>query len=120
MKVCPNCKNSTMNFMKKCPTCHVEIDDSCVVGFGDALFSQVDDIRAEKAEQSTAKRTAVLNEKERVAQMDKDMVAYCPKCHSTSISANRRGWKLMTGLLGSSNVVVTCLNCGHKFKPGKK
>jgi len=57
--------------------------------------------------------------KERLAQMDKEGIAYCPKCYSTNISANKRGWKLSTGFLGSSKVEVTCLKCGHKFKPGK-
>jgi len=57
--------------------------------------------------------------KERIEQMDRDGIAYCPKCYSTNLSANKRGWKLTTGFIGSSKVIVTCLKCGHKFKPGK-
>lgn len=61
-------------------------------------------------------------------------VARCPKCGSTSLSASNQGFSagkaaagvlltggigLLAGGLGSKNVTVTCLNCGHKFKPGK-
>jgi predicted nucleic-acid-binding Zn-ribbon protein len=43
----------------------------------------------------------------------------CPKCGSTQIHSGKRGWKLTTGFLGSSSIVMTCLKCGHKFKPGQ-
>ena len=42
----------------------------------------------------------------------------CPKCRSTQVSANRKGWSLMTGAIGSGRVIITCLKCGHKFGPG--
>lgn len=42
----------------------------------------------------------------------------CPKCQSTQISAGKRGWKMTTGFIGSSNTVITCLKCGLEFKPG--
>jgi hypothetical protein len=44
----------------------------------------------------------------------------CPKCGSTQISANKRGWTLGTGLIGANKIIITCLNCGHRFKPGDK
>ncbi len=43
----------------------------------------------------------------------------CPKCKSTQVHAEKRGWKLTTGFLGSSNMVITCLKCGNKFNPGE-
>ncbi len=46
-------------------------------------------------------------------------VVRCPKCRSTQIHAEKRGWSLWTGLIGSGAVVITCLQCGNKFKPGK-
>lgn len=57
--------------------------------------------------------------KERIAKMDKEGIAYCPKCYSTDLSANKRGWKMSTGLIGRNKIVVTCLKCGNKFKAGK-
>ena len=69
--------------------------------------------------------------------MKKDKVPYCPKCHSTSLSANKKGFGFVKGALGmgitggidigmiaggagANKIVLTCMNCGHKFKPGKK
>lgn len=58
----------------------------------------------------------------------------CPKCGSTALSSNKKGYGigkgivgaallgpvgLAAGAIGSGKVVLTCLKCGHKFKPGK-
>ncbi len=58
----------------------------------------------------------------------------CPKCGSTQISANKKGFQLtraagaaylfgplgvFAGLIGSNTVVVTCLKCGNQWEPGK-
>jgi hypothetical protein len=47
----------------------------------------------------------------------KDVVK-CPKCLSTQVSANKQGITLTTGLIGTQNVWITCLQCGHKWKAG--
>ena len=66
---------------------------------------------------------------------DDDNVACCPKCGSTSLSANKKGFSLAKGAvgvatvgvygavaagLGKNKVLVTCLKCGHQWKAGKK
>jgi len=43
----------------------------------------------------------------------------CPKCGSTTSHAEKRGWSLWTGFIGSGKILITCLKCGHKFKPGE-
>jgi predicted RNA-binding Zn-ribbon protein involved in translation (DUF1610 family) len=58
----------------------------------------------------------------------------CPKCGSTQIAANKKGFQLtraagaaylfgplgvFAGLIGSNTVVVTCLKCGNQWEPGK-
>ena len=43
----------------------------------------------------------------------------CPKCGSAEIHAGPRGFSLVTGFIGSGKTVITCLHCGHKWKPGK-
>lgn len=43
----------------------------------------------------------------------------CPKCGSTHIHAEKRGWSVLTGLIGSAAIVVTCLKCGSQFPPGQ-
>jgi len=42
----------------------------------------------------------------------------CPRCGSNQVSANKRGWTITTGLLGSNLILITCLKCEKEFKPG--
>lgn len=66
-------------------------------------------------------------------QYDSNVVC-CPKCKSTSITADKKGFSLVKGALGvatvglygviaaghgKNEVVVTCLKCGHQWKTGK-
>lgn len=74
-------------------------------------------------------------EKDRLKQLDRDGIAYCPKCHSTSLSSHKKGfgigkavvgaWAtggigLIAGNIGAKKVRVTCLKCGHQFWAGKR
>jgi len=59
----------------------------------------------------------------------------CPKCGSTQLTANKKGFSLgkalvggvvlvpiagvATGMIGKNKIIITCLNCGKQFKPGK-
>jgi len=43
----------------------------------------------------------------------------CPKCGSAKIHAEKRGYSMWSGLIGSGKIVITCLKCAHKFKPGE-
>jgi hypothetical protein len=43
----------------------------------------------------------------------------CPQCQSNQIHASKRGWNIWLGFIGSGAIVITCLKCGHRFKPGK-
>lgn len=49
---------------------------------------------------------------------DKDIIS-CPQCGSTQYHAGARGFSLITGFVGSGKTVLTCLKCGHRWKPGK-
>ena len=65
--------------------------------------------------------------------MEEDVVK-CPKCGSVSLSVNKKGFsvgKAITGVMllpggvlwglhGRNKLLITCLKCGHKFKPGEK
>ena len=128
MKACPNCNNSTMNFMKTCPLCKTELDDSCIITFGEAFVRQAKGIQDTKAQEKARL-------KERIEQMDRDGVAYCPKCYSTSLTANKKGFGigkavigaaivsnpigLIAGNINAKKVRVTCLKCGNQFMAGK-
>lgn len=43
---------------------------------------------------------------------------FCPKCGSTDLSANNRGYSMITGTIGSKDVYITCIKCGHRWKAG--
>lgn len=101
----------------------------------------VDKIYEERLKQDLSKNPLVQKsiekqeDKLKVEQLKKDKIPYCPKCHSTSLSANKKGFGfgkaalglnlgldigLLAGGLNANKIEITCLNCGYKFKPGKK
>ena len=56
----------------------------------------------------------------------------CPKCSSISLSDSKKGYSvgkaaagllipggILWGLHGRNKIIITCLSCGHKFKPGE-
>jgi len=64
-----------------------------------------------------------------------DVQIKCPKCGSTHLTANKKGFGLgnaavgglllgpvglLGGLIGGGKVKITCLNCGHEWKPGQQ
>ena len=70
-------------------------------------------------------------EKERLEQLKRDKIPYCPKCHSTSLTYQNKklsigravtggvllgGVGAVVGGLSSKKGYVKCLNCGHKWK----
>ncbi|GEM_PF-631646 len=79
------------------------------------------------------------DKKRRLEQLERDGIAYCPKCHSTSLTAHKKGFGvgkavvgaaaasvvfapigLVAGNIGAKKVRVTCLKCGHQFWAGQK
>jgi hypothetical protein len=48
------------------------------------------------------------------------MAIQCPKCKSADVHAEKRGWSIFTGSIGSKKIYLTCLNCNHRFKPGEQ
>lgn len=58
----------------------------------------------------------------------------CPKCGSNQLTANKKGFSgtkavggailtggigILAGTIGSNNILITCLACGKRFKPGE-
>lgn len=75
-----------------------------------------------------------IDARRRVVENKAAGIACCPKCGSTSLTANKKGFGigkavigasvagpigLVAGNIGRQKVTVTCLNCGYQFKPGK-
>lgn len=81
------------------------------------------------------------NKIERTTPMNRKKAAHatgqacCPRCGSTSLTTNQKGYGIGKGVVGAwlvgpiglvagnagrHKITVTCLNCGYKFKPGQK
>lgn len=95
------------------------------------LASKSMDAAKEKREEKKLEKQEL---EDRIKQMDREGIVYCPKCYSTNISANKRGFKmgravvagtltlgvgLLAGAAGKNKIEVTCLKCGHTWKAGK-
>lgn len=89
------------------------------------------------AEKKELKMQQIQEDKERVESYKKQGTVFCPRCHSTSITAQKRGFKVgravvgsaltggldvaaLAGGIGKDKIIITCLNCGHNWKPGKR
>ena len=46
-------------------------------------------------------------------------VVRCPKCGSTSVTTEERGYDIMWGWIGSSTRKNLCQKCGFKWNPGR-
>ena len=72
-----------------------------------------------------------LSKRERIRENKRNGVACCPRCGSTSLSANKKGFGigkaviganlmgafgLVAGNINAKKVWVTCLNCGKRWK----
>lgn len=70
--------------------------------------------------------------KQRIKENKANGIACCPKCGSTSLTADKKGFSvgkavvgaaltggigLVAGAIGAKKVRVTCLNCGYQFFP---
>lgn len=96
---------------------------------GDAAFKEeLEKERRKNFEEAQARAKAL-------AKAKAEAPVKCPKCGSTQISANKKGVSagkaiagaviaggvgLLAGALGSNEVIITCLKCGHKWRAGKK
>lgn len=89
---------------------------------------------AEKAAALDAELKAAKQVREELRETKANEPVKCPKCGSTSISADKKGFGigkavvgaavagpigLVAGNIGAKKVRITCLNCGHQFWAGK-
>lgn len=101
-------------------------------GMGLAEAKQVID---ELFDGESATYQPVMSKAQKKAELKKSGQVYCPKCLSTSVSANQKGFGLVRGALGamvgldvgmiagsvgSKKIICTCLKCGYQWKAGKK
>ena len=99
--------------------------DTDIMSYKNGLDMPSDSVRLQQAQIIQQQRQ--LEEQRRQF----DAQAKCPKCGSTSLSGGKQGFGvgkavagavllggvgLLAGGIGANKTVVTCLNCGYKFK----
>ena len=77
------------------------------------------------------RQTALQEQQLKIQHKQYSAMAKCPRCGSTSLSGNKKGYGvgkgvvgaaalgpigLVAGNIGAKKVVVTCMKCGHKFR----
>ena len=138
IKICADCGDRLLYGAHKCPTCGsnrlIEVDRS-----DEAKIKYLREHPSSAGGQTVWKPPAQSKREttaDRIKANKAAGIACCPKCGSTFLSANKKGFGvgkavigaaaignpvgLVAGGLGANKVVVTCLSCGHKFKPGSK
>ena len=104
-----------------------------LIVFGFSIFYPL--IKTAYEKRNTWKALETTERQKRIEKLRSESIAYCPRCLSTSLSANKKGFGigkavvggalvgplgLTAGNIGRSNITVTCLNCGNRFKPGRR
>jgi RNA polymerase subunit RPABC4/transcription elongation factor Spt4 len=124
-----------------CKNCGKQIDDDSKFCSECGASVSLGDTTTKSSENVLSKPITVKNtpwptskpqsKRERIKENKQNGVACCPKCGSTSLSANKKGFGigkavvgaaltggigLVAGNIGAKKVWVTCLNCGHRWK----
>lgn len=99
------------------------------ISFGESLLADLNKGAEQVADEAKA-------EKKRLQELERNGQVYCPKCHSVSVTAEKKGFGVgkgalglmlvgpktgvVAGAMGSKKMVCTCLKCGYQWKPGKE
>jgi hypothetical protein len=116
---CPNCGKQASNKAQKCFICGYETLNLVAP--------------PKKESQTTQVTTRITPPTITPPTIDESQIR-CPKCSSTQIIANKKGFDVgravvggfltlgigaVAGLWGSNDLRLNCLNCGHRWKPKK-
>lgn len=121
----------------------------CIVLFVLAFLKSEESL---KAREEAVKEKEIIKQEQQLVKQQERKITYneyvqtreerknnkevsCPRCGSTSLSANKKGWSLgkgiagavlinpiggvATGMIGKNKIIITCLKCGKQFKPGR-
>lgn len=98
-----------------------------------ALYTAQPDVAMRDLKRTLTPKKAERDE--RKAELDKQGVVYCPKCLSTSVTGDKKGFGigkavvgaslvgglgLMAGNINAKKVRLTCMKCGYQWIAGKK
>lgn len=113
---CPECGKEISDKAVSCPNCGYPLSQSM------ELASLVENGQTIKISEPTI---SCVGSPDRIG---------CPRCGSTELHAEKQGFSgkkalvgavltggvgLLAGTIGSKNIKITCLKCGHSFKAGE-
>ena len=128
-----------------CTKCGAKLPDDCkfCTSCGTKINYSVTNTQQQSMMSNEELKLRMQAQQMQIQQQQFNSQLRCPKCGSTSISGNKKGYGIVKGGLGalagtailpgigtaigaglgnagSKKVICTCMNCGHKFKAGKK
>ncbi|MEW4411282.1 zinc ribbon domain-containing protein [Clostridium sp. AN503] len=124
---CPQCGAVVSADANFCTNCRSPLSETAI-----AEVKKRNDLQLQQAQmQMQAMTLKAQQEQLQIQKMQYDSMARCPRCGSTSLAGNKKGFGigkavvgaalvgpigLVAGNLGAKKVLVTCLKCGKKFK----
>jgi len=148
IKICLNCGDRLLAQAKKCPFCGEKAKSFPLVNRDDqdkieetinsvpnpkngkeGKWVQNLEDKAKIWNNTSQKKKGLITERKQKAQ--EDGIAHCPKCGSTSISAQKKGGSifkaliggaiigpigLLAGGIGRNKMNLYCMKCGNKFR----
>ena len=125
--ICPSCGSVNSNSANFCTNCRAPLTETAL----EQVKTQ-NDLQLQHAQvKMQAMALQAQQEQLKNQQQQYNSMAKCPRCGSTSLSGNKKGFGigkavvgaalvgplgLVAGNLGAKKVQVTCLSCGKKFK----
>lgn len=103
--------------------------------FSDDFVKLIEQEEQIKEQMKQMKEQIKAEQKEKITKYKKEGIPYCPRCHSTHLTAQRKGfglikavigliliapYGLLAGFIGSRKIELICLNCGHRFKARRR
>ncbi|NLC41721.1 MAG: helix-turn-helix domain-containing protein [Erysipelothrix sp.] len=128
------CVNCGYPFTRKMNTEHLFTESEYLqeIASRNTLLVQQQRLESERQALILQRRQAELQEAQLLIQAEQyKSMAKCPRCGSTSLSGNKKGYGigkgvlgavvagplgLMAGNIGARKVKITCMSCGHRFK----
>lgn len=141
---CTKCGNCLDDNSKFCTKCGTKIDYALEAKISNVMTKEQLEMQIKMQQLRIQQEQANMQaEQLRIQQEQFNSMLRCPKCGSTSISGNKKGYGVVKGGLGavvgtailpgvgtaigaglgnkgSKKVICTCMNCGYRFKAGKK
>ena len=142
---CPKCRNVLSDDSRFCTACGYKIQSIATTNNNQNMMSNAELQARLQLEQlkMQQQQMQIQQQQLQIQQQQYNSMLKCPKCGSTSISGNKKGYGVVkgglgalalgavtggvgavvglgAGNLGSKKITCTCMNCGYKFKPGKR